>query len=793
MKVKGILLLVALLLPVAKLFCAELADDSLNVYKLEQVQIITNKETNPIEYIPCIPTTWNWQEIDDNMLQSVRNISIAAANLFIPDYGSKMSNAIYVRGIGSRNSGQTVGIYLDNMPLLDKSAINFNFLDIQKIEVLRGSQSTLYGRSAMSGVINIYTLSPFQYQGTLLEAGGGNYGYLNFKASHYNLLSENVGFSIGGYYNQGNGYFKNVTTDSPADDWTDFGGRIKLEASLGKSISSVTSVAFENSNSNAFPYYQYNLTPVEEPLIQMNDACDYKQNVISLSQVFDKRFNENWSISSTTSYLNYYDMMHLDQDFTANPIFTLMQSQKRNSLTEEILLHSDIKNSHWNFGVFGFYDWLNTDANVLFKDMGIEQIIESNVTANVPDYVQYNIVDTNFDIPNTFKQQTYGLSLYTQFSYDNLLLNGLTATAGARVDYENATLKYITDANLTQFYSVDYYGQHIDDTIPSGIYFDGNTDKNNLQILPKIALNYNFSENIRLYLSASRGYKSGGYNVQMLSDAAQNDLRATMVDSLKASLYEELSSKGMPEEIINSVILAKIPNFKRIDTAPNAIGNMLWYDPEYCFNYEIGSNMQFFDNNLTAGISLYYMQIENAQLTQFSPNGFGRMLSNAGKVNSAGFEIMLNVRIIDDLSIGIEYGYAHATFANYTDTIEVDGKNTEIDYAGKQVPYAPQNTLAINVAYSHQWTNSFIDKVSANVQYLGAGKIYWNEANSLQQNYYNTLNATLGISVSKFELEFWAKNILNANYNVFYFETLGNDFFQQCKPFHCGLSLKVKI
>ena len=162
-------------------------DDATKTINIEPIQVLGAKETNIFENIPAATTIISNANIEAKQIQNIRNLSAIVPNLFVPDYGSKMSNAVYIRGIGSRSSGQTVGIYVDNVPLLDRANFNFDFFDIQQIEVLRGTQATLYGRNAMSGIINVYTLSPFIFQGTKLEIGGGNYGYKNFKASYYHL------------------------------------------------------------------------------------------------------------------------------------------------------------------------------------------------------------------------------------------------------------------------------------------------------------------------------------------------------------------------------------------------------------------------------------------------------------------------------------------------------------------------------------------------------------------------------------------------------------------------------
>ena len=90
--------------------------------------------------------------------------------------GSRMTSSIYVRGIGARIDQPVVGLNVDNVPFLNKDNYDFDMPDIARIEVIRGPQSTLYGRNTMGGLINIYTISPLNYQGSrvMAETGKGN-------------------------------------------------------------------------------------------------------------------------------------------------------------------------------------------------------------------------------------------------------------------------------------------------------------------------------------------------------------------------------------------------------------------------------------------------------------------------------------------------------------------------------------------------------------------------------------------------------------------------------------------
>lgn len=84
----------------------------------------------------------------------------------MPDYGSKLTSPVYIRGIGSKINAPSIGLYVDGIPYFEKSAFDFDFNEVDRIEVLRGPQGTLYGRNTMGGIINVYTKSPLKYEGT---------------------------------------------------------------------------------------------------------------------------------------------------------------------------------------------------------------------------------------------------------------------------------------------------------------------------------------------------------------------------------------------------------------------------------------------------------------------------------------------------------------------------------------------------------------------------------------------------------------------------------------------------
>jgi hypothetical protein len=116
-----------------------------------------------------------------------------------------------------------------------------------------------------------------------------------------------------------------------------------------------------------------------------------------------------------------------------------------------------------------------------------------------------------------------------------------------------------------------------------------------------------------------------------------------------------------------------------------------------------------------------------------------------------------------------------------------------VDYAGKYVPYVPLNTLSANVSYTLYNIGGLLDMLSFRIGYSGIGKIYWNEENSVCENFYSLMSASIYAHKGILSLELWSKNLTNTNYNTFYFVSVGNAFFSQGRPAEFGVTLSLHL
>ena len=133
------------------------------VISVDGVQVTAIKQGLSLRNRSVAASVAGRRTIERQGITAVKELSRLVPNFYIPDYGSRMTSSIYVRGLGARIDQPVMGLNVDNVPYLSKDDYDFDLTDIERIEVLRGPQSTLYGRNTMGGVINVYTLSPLAY------------------------------------------------------------------------------------------------------------------------------------------------------------------------------------------------------------------------------------------------------------------------------------------------------------------------------------------------------------------------------------------------------------------------------------------------------------------------------------------------------------------------------------------------------------------------------------------------------------------------------------------------------
>ena len=769
---------------------AEAPKDTTRVIDIEEVIVIaTPKENNRLRQQPLSATSFSQGDMRNNSVTSVKSLSGLVPNLFIPDYGSKLTTSVYVRGIGSRINTPAVGLYVDNIPFIDKSAFDFNYSDIERIDVLRGPQGTLYGRNTMGGLIRVFTKSPFSYQGTDISLGAATYN--NYKASvnHYHRISDKFAFSAGAFYEHEGGFFENVARNNEKIDKGDeVGGRMRAIWLPKDNLKLDFTVNYEYSNQGGYPYQLTSLSETDiyyQDLkgdlgkVAYNNECGYMRHLLNGGLNLEHQA-DNFILSSVTGFQYLKDEMNLDQDFTRKNVYTMSQRQNSKTISEEIVLKSKPgRRWQWTTGVSGFYQWLDTEGPVTFHEDGISSLMENNVNGifkkikeekpMMPD-MSLDITDENILIGGNFKSPMLSTGIYHQSTINDIIFEGLSFTAGLRMEYERYWLDYNSNTNINFDFKIAVMPMPFKglNTSPK---VNGNISHDYIQLLPKFALQYDFNKSNNIYASVSKGYRSGGYNIQMFSEIVQGE----MINGMIAVLDEK--SHGMVSQMGGD----KIPHYEF------NIQETTMYKPEYSWNYEIGSHMTMFDGRLQADVAAFYMDTHDQQISRFAASGLGRITVNAGKSRSIGGELALKAQITDAFSLNGNYGYTHATFTDYV-------VSDEVNYNGNYVPFVPQHTFNIGGQYIFRMkSGAWLDNIMLNANYRGAGRVYWTEQNNAYQNLYGTLNGRISLNKGNGQIGIWINNALNTKYQAFYFESMNRGFAQMGRPMQIGVDLRCRF
>ena len=690
-------------------------------------------------------TVLDRREVERNGIVTVRGVSNLVPNFFLPEYGSRMTSTIYVRGLGARIDQPSMGLNIDNVPVMCKENYDFDIADIARVEMLRGPQSTLYGRNTMGGLMNVYTLSPMQWQGTRIIAEMASHMTVKVGASHYARINDKLGIAGGIYYTTTSGQYTNQYNGKKCD-WERQGtGRLKLVWQPSSSLMLSNTLSASISRQGGYPYEW-----VETGQIAYDDTCFYRRTSIMDGLTITKHF-DHWSLSSITSYQYLDDNMTLDNDFTPLPYFTLTQARREHAVTQDVVARGDDSRAYkWLVGAFGFYRRYKMDAPVTFKDTGIARLIEDHINGVNPYYpVVWN--ERSFVLGSRFTNPTWGVALYHQSSYD---WKRFTFTAGLRLDYEHTSLNH---------HSKTHTGYRVIDAATGEIFHSNNIDiddggslsKHFTELLPKFSITYHLptAGESSIYASVSKGYKAGGFNTQMFSDVLQQRLMGIM---------------GIG--------------------AAYDINDIVGYKPEKAWNYEIGGHFESANRRVRGDLALFYINCSDRQMTIF-PDGTttGRIMTNAGKTRSVGAEASLGVNFTDNLGMNLSYGYCDARFVRYN-----DGK---ADYKDKHVPYCPQHTLFAQAFYTYNFKggSDWAQSITLDASLKGTGEIYWNEANTQRQPFYALLGSSITIAGKHYSLQLWGQNLTGTCYNTFYFVSISHEFLQRGRSRMLGATLRINI
>lgn len=455
--------------------------------QLGDIIVTAQKTEEEIQQLSLSVSVISSSRIQQYRLWNNKDITAIVPNLYSSNPGDGR-NVTSIRGITSTSYDPSVATNIDGVNQFNLDTYIGPLLDVERIEVLRGPQGTLYGRNAMGGVINIITRQPDNKTTGFAEVNIGNFGQQRYSAGlHTPLIKDRLYLGIAGMYDRSNGFYTNDFDQSPFDKKHSSVGSYFLRYLAGPSWSFALNLKHNaNRNDGTFPLSY-------DPI---NDGFNVNQNskTTMVDNVFNGSFAANYTghgfnfSSQTTHQSNWrYYRQPIDGDFSPIDGITIINDYGRDwnntkAWTQEFKFTSPASTSDlkWTGGVYLFHQ-------------------ESPVKLTTHFGADAAFIDPNA-IPNsnsiaTSTGKTTGYSFFGQATYK--LAKNLDVIGGLRYDFEHKTQQVMGEFQ-------------IEPGPPFTTFPDTSASADFSAISPKLGFIFRAGESANLYFNYSRGFRTGG-------------------------------------------------------------------------------------------------------------------------------------------------------------------------------------------------------------------------------------------------------------------------------------------
>ena len=621
------------------------------------------------------------------------------------------------------------------MPLLDKNAYDFDFPDLRRVQVLRGPQSVLFGRNTSLGVIRLENLSPFAWTGVRAAAEVASNGSWKGSVGTYNRPSAKLAWSASAAFSHDGGAFTNEYTGMRCDTGNALSlrGRVQWRPRPDWLFGNSLQAGFLREG--GYAYGRWDAASATVLPVNYNDPSGYRR--FHILDGLTARGELPWAdLSAALGWQYLDDRMEMDNDFTPQSYFSMVQAQREHGLTAELILRKRADDGAWRWlaGGFLFGKWLRLSAPVTFQSDGIDALILANANRGIATAFpgeQEFLISSDFRIPSC------GLALFGEAAWTS---GPWTLTAGLRLETEYTAMRYVSAADIHYRFTLVMPEYDLLRTV-----FDGKERQGFFVPIPKFSVSYSLDKGL-LYATVQRGHKAGGFNTQLFSDILQNRMMDNMMRDLGVSM-----------------------GATRYDSAAAT-----QYRPESTWNHELGAHLSP-TRNLSLAAALFWIECVDRQVTVMAPGmGTGRMMSNAARSRSQGIELSADWQK-GPWSFDVDYGYTRAVAD------------------GRRLPYAPENTLSAAASWRWDLKASWLDDVVFSTRLRGIGPIWWDEENTLRQPFYPLLSASVCLRRGALSFTLWGENLTDTAYQAFWFRSLQRDFFAAGRPLQFGLRINYNI
>ncbi len=655
--------------------------------KLDEIIVTAQNRAQDVQDVPISVTAIGGETLDLKGIEGVGGMALVAPNVKI-DAGA-FFNFIYVRGIGSDNNqgfDSSVGLFIDGVHLGRRGYIDQDFVDVNRVELLRGPQGALFGKNTIAGALAIYTNDPtdeFEFNATY------KLGFENFadEDERYNfavnipIYKDKVAIRAGyGHHNQP-GFMYNTKLDQPEpvtnDDFYHTKARFELADNLTLTIGydwSSIDLGGSGAQLTELPAHWAALFQLFDSEVEgdgtntttSRDARDGAFRDTTLAHARIDWIYKDYTFTSITGYADLEEFGFLDVDFSPVPLLALSSSEEYDQISQEFRVLTPEGPLQFMGGLFYFQSEFTSEQKVPF--FGMNNVVQTATTLGViPAVIQGALDPLVSQLPgidfssgaderqNFINQRTTTYSAFGEvngwLTEEWLLTVGLRYTREKKEAYQR-----LTHENGGVFFAA---------IVPGEEDYELDDDRHETHWTPRVVLSWQPDDDQMVYASANQGNKAGGFNANALNDQQTR------------------------------------------------------FEDETSYAFELGYRSTWLGGAALFNVSAFYSIFKDLQVSAF--NGTEYVVTNAADAISRGIELEGALALSETLMLTMNYGYLDAYYDSFTSGPCVAGaEETPCDLTGKPLANAPQDSGNFSVFYDtplFNWPVNF--HLSADAFYQG--------------------------------------------------------------------------
>jgi iron complex outermembrane receptor protein len=708
---------------------------------IEEIVVTARKREENLQDAPISISAFSAESLQRRSLDQVSEIGRFSPNVQFNDSapisGNNATSVVFIRGIGQNefqlSADPGVGLYLDGVYIARAVGNLLDVLNVERIEVLRGPQGTLFGRNTIGGAVNVVSREPSDTLGGTMELVTGRFSRAEGRITLDVPLTSELRSSFAVFYRNRNGYVKGVGPNAPnLGDDNKFAGRAALlwtpSDRLKVNLSADGSVAREKSSPTVMIKANENAVAAQVWNGLYSGAPQICANPANAARLTDPRcYNNQWALAPFRSGGTFQSISRGFTDFLGEPYRSASDLDiygASATIDYEVSDTLSLKSITAFRKVVGFWprDSDHSPASVvqtkntwnqeqfsqelqmlgtLFSDR-VKWILGAYYGRDKGDHIDVvNVVDAYFNSGQTIRGRSP--AVFGQATWN--ITDALSLTGGVRWTEDRKSFlpdQFVVNAGF------------LTGLVQNGTLLLPRTTKviKDQAWTPMASLSYRWNPSLMTYASFSKGFKGGGFTQRVFPP------------------------------------LPAVPSFA----------------PEFVKTYEIGFKADLLDNLVRVNGAAFHNKYTDLQITVNDPTlGFAPIIRNAGRAEINGGELELQARPVDELRLDVGIGY---TDAKYTQ-VGIPGFGTAVTPASK-LQNAPEWSFSAGISYDFALGNA--GTLTPRLDWSYRSKVFNNAENTpeIVQPGFHLLNATVTFSD---EDNLWTvrtgiKNLTNKKYIV---------------------------